>query len=79
MSACVDNGQARDVGKKYRIDFNKETSYKTETTQKSTTAIKYKHVFCDIGIHLSNTTSRALTMATTQTFSIISLLEIWLS
>jgi len=34
MSACVDNGQARDVGKKYRIDFNKETSYKTETTQK---------------------------------------------
>ena len=34
MSACVDNGQARDVGNKYRIDFNKETSYKTETTQK---------------------------------------------
>jgi len=76
MSACVDNGQARDVGKKYRIDFNKETSYKTETTQKSTAAIKNKHVFCDIGIHLSNTTSRALTMATTQTFSIISLFEI---
>jgi len=49
---------------------------KQKQRKKSTTAIKNKHVFCDIGIHLSNTTSRALTMATTQTFSIISLFEI---
>ena len=76
MSACVDNGQARDVGKNTGLILTRRLLIKQKQRKKSTAAIKNKHVFCDIGIHLSNTTSRALTMATTQTFSIISLFEI---